>query len=79
MPNLNLDWQPALLVKVICEPFAGRFCGLQVSRLYLALHPDGVVCAAYDLLAASDFLVQAAVQLLMHGNLTYILEKLQLG
>jgi hypothetical protein len=34
---------------------------------------------AYDLLAASDFLVQAAVQLLMHGNLSYIHEKLQSG
>lgn len=34
---------------------------------------------AYDLLAASDFLVQAAVQLLMHGNLSYICEKLQSG
>lgn len=35
--------------------------------------------AAYDLLAASDFLVQAAVQLLMHGNEAYIREKLQSG
>jgi hypothetical protein len=34
---------------------------------------------AYDLLAASDFLVQAAVQLLLHGNLSYIREKLQSG
>jgi len=34
---------------------------------------------AYDLLAASDYLVQAAVQLLMHGNLSYICEKLQSG
>jgi len=34
---------------------------------------------ADDLLAASDFLVQAAVQLLMHGNLSYICEKLQSG
>lgn len=34
---------------------------------------------AYDLLAASDFLVQAAVQLLMHGNLSYIREKLRSG
>jgi hypothetical protein len=32
---------------------------------------------AYDLLAASDYLVQAAVQLLMHGDLSYIREKLQ--
>lgn len=34
---------------------------------------------AYELLAASDFLVQAAVQLLMHGNLSYIREKIQSG
>lgn len=34
---------------------------------------------AYDLLAASDYLVQAAVQLLMHGNLSYLGEKLQSG
>ncbi len=34
---------------------------------------------AYDLLAASDYLVQAAVQLLIHGNLSYIREKLQSG
>lgn len=34
---------------------------------------------AYDLLAASDYLTQTAVQLLVHGNLSYIREKLQLG
>ncbi len=34
---------------------------------------------AYDLLAASDCLVQAAVQLLLHGNEHYIREKLQSG
>lgn len=34
---------------------------------------------AYDLLAASDFLVQAAVQLLIDGNLSYIREKLRSG
>ncbi len=34
---------------------------------------------AYDLLASADYLVQAAVQLLMHGNLSYIREKLQSG
>lgn len=49
MPNLSdLNWQPVLLVKVTREPFTGMFCGLQVSRLHLALHPDGVVCAAWD-------------------------------
>ena len=44
----DLDWQSVLLVKVTCEPFTGTFCGLQVSRLHLALHPDGMVCAAWD-------------------------------
>jgi hypothetical protein len=34
---------------------------------------------AYDLLAAPDYLVQAADQLLMPGNLSYIREKLQSG
>lgn len=48
MPNLpDLDWQP-VLVKVTREPFTGTFCGLQVSRLHLALHADGVVCARWD-------------------------------
>jgi len=28
---------------------------------------------AYDLLASADYLTQAAIQLLMHGNLSYIL------
>jgi len=34
---------------------------------------------AYELLAAADYLTQAAVQLLMHGNPSYIREKLQSG
>lgn len=34
---------------------------------------------AYDLLAASDFLVQSAGQLLQHGEASYIREKLQSG
>jgi hypothetical protein len=34
---------------------------------------------AYELLAAADYLTQAAIQLLMHGNLSYIREKLQSG
>lgn len=48
MHDANLVWQPVLLIKVTREPFTGTFCGLQVSRLHLALHPDGVVCAAWD-------------------------------
>ena len=43
-----LDWQPVLLVKVTRQPLTGACCGLQVSRVHLALHPDGVVCAAWD-------------------------------
>ena len=34
---------------------------------------------AYDLLAASDYLTQTAIQLLVYGNLSYIREKLFLG
>jgi len=34
---------------------------------------------AYELLTAADYLMQGAVQLLMHGNLPYIREKLQSG
>jgi hypothetical protein len=34
---------------------------------------------AYELLAAADYLTQAAVQLLTHGSLSYIREKLQSG
>ncbi len=34
---------------------------------------------AYELLAAADYLTQAAIQLLIHGNLSYIREKLQSG
>lgn len=44
----DLAWQPVLLVKVTREPFTATFCGLQVSRLYLALHSDGVICAAWE-------------------------------
>ena len=34
---------------------------------------------AYDLLTASDYLVQVAIQLLINGNLSYIREKLHLA
>lgn len=34
---------------------------------------------AYELLAAADYLMQSAIQLLIHGNLSYIREKLQSG
>jgi len=47
-PSPDLDWQPALLLKVTREPFTRSPCGLNVSRVYLALYLDGVVCAAWD-------------------------------
>ena len=34
---------------------------------------------AYELLAVADYMIQAAIQLLLHGNLSYIREKLQSG
>ncbi|MBA3870468.1 MAG: hypothetical protein H0X30_15100 [Anaerolineae bacterium] len=34
---------------------------------------------AYELLATSDYMIQAAIQLLLFGNLSYIREKLQAG
>jgi hypothetical protein len=47
MHNSNLDWPPVLLVKVTRQPLTSAYCGSQVSRVHLALHPDGVVCAAW--------------------------------
>jgi len=34
---------------------------------------------AYELLASADYMIQTAIQLLVHGNLSYIREKLQSG
>jgi hypothetical protein len=48
MPHPHLDWQPVLLVKVTREPFRDTSRGLRVSRVHLALHPNGVVCAAWE-------------------------------
>ena len=50
-PSLrDLDWQPVILVS-LCDLLSLRALHeLSVSRLYLALHPDGVVCAAWDVL-----------------------------
>ena len=45
----DLDWQQVLLVKVTREPFTGTRCGVHVSRAHMALHPDGVICAAWDI------------------------------
>lgn len=49
MHDTNLDWQPVLLVKVTREPFKSTFCGLQGSHLHLALYPDSVIYAAWDM------------------------------
>jgi hypothetical protein len=48
MPNANLDWRPVLLVRVTRELFKDTSRGLQVSRVHLARHPKGVICAAWD-------------------------------
>ncbi len=50
MHDTNLDWQPVLLVKVTREPFTGTRCSVHVSRAHMVLHPDGVICAAWDIL-----------------------------
>ena len=47
---LDLDWQPVLLVNVSQQCFGQSYYCLYVNRVYLALHPDGVVCAAWDVL-----------------------------
>lgn len=71
------------------DDFEGTAKALLKSYESLDILRAGVSCAngvhgwrgrmAYDLLAAADFLVQAAVQLLIHGNPSYIREKLQSG
>ncbi len=48
---LDLNWQPVLLVKI-----SERLSSIQASyelyinRVYLALHPDGVVCTRWNVL-----------------------------
>jgi hypothetical protein len=49
---LDLDWQPVLLAKVNQQSLTQTNYGLYVNRVYLALHPDGVVCAAWNVLPA---------------------------
>jgi len=71
------------------DDFEGTAKALLKSYESLDTLRAGVSCAnsvhgwrgrmAYDLLAAADYLTQAAIQLLMHGNLSYIREKLQSG
>jgi hypothetical protein len=45
---VSLDWQPVLLVNVNQQSLGQTCYCLYVNRVYLALHPDGVVCAAWD-------------------------------
>jgi hypothetical protein len=71
------------------DDFEGTAKGLLKSYESLDTLRAAVSCAngvhgwrgrmAYELLAAADYLTQAAIQLLMHGNLSYIREKLQSG
>jgi len=49
MLSNSLDWQPVLLVKTTRELFSDTQSGLSVSRAHLALHPDGVMYAAWDI------------------------------
>jgi len=71
------------------DDFEGTAKALLKSYESLDTLRAGVSCAngvhgwrgrmAYELLAAADYLTQAAIQLLIHGNLSYIREKLQSG
>ena len=71
------------------DDFEGTAKGLLKSYESLDMLRAAVSCAngvhgwrgrmAYELLAAADYLTQAAIQLLIHGNLSYIREKLQSG
>lgn len=71
------------------DDFEGTAKGLLKSYESLDMLRAAVSCAngvhgwrgrmAYELLAAADYLMQSAIQLLMHGNLSYIREKLQSG
>lgn len=49
---LSLDWQPVLLVNASQQSLPQTCYYLSVSRVYLALHPDSVVCAAWDVPSA---------------------------
>jgi hypothetical protein len=44
----HLDWQPAILLKVVRMPFAA-FGGLSLKRAYLALHAERLVYADWTL------------------------------
>lgn len=52
----QLDWQPVLLIKVLRLPYGEANTGLSVKRLYLALHPSGILRADWTLPADERFL-----------------------
>ncbi len=45
---VSLDWQPVLLVNISQQSLGQACYCLYVNRVYLALYPDGVICAAWD-------------------------------
>ncbi|MBZ0295321.1 MAG: hypothetical protein K8L99_22370 [Anaerolineae bacterium] len=93
IPTIDAIYTYLLIFQQVKDTRADDFEGTSKALLksYESLDTlrAGVSCAngvhgwrgrmAYELLAAADYLTQAAVQLLMHGNLTYIREKLQSG
>jgi len=52
---VSLDWQPAMFVKFSHQSLPQTCYCLYINRVYLALHPDGVVCAAWDVLPEDRF------------------------
>jgi hypothetical protein len=93
IPTIDAIYTYLLIFQQVKDTRADDFEGTSKALLksYESLDTlrAGVSCAngvhgwrgrmAYQLLAAADFLIQAATQLLLHGDLFYIHEKLQSG
>jgi hypothetical protein len=93
IPTIDAIYTYLLLFQQVkdtrADDFEGTAKGLLKSYESLDMLRAAVSCAngvhgwrgrmAYELLAAADYLMQSAIQLLMHGNLSYIREKLQSG
>jgi hypothetical protein len=93
IPTIDAIYNYLLLYQQVkdtrAEDFEGTAKALLKSYESLDTLRAAVSCAngvhgwrgrmAYELLAAADYLTQAAVQLLMHGSLSYVREKLQSG
>jgi hypothetical protein len=91
IPTVDAIYTYLLLFQQMKDTRADDFEGTAKALLKAYLTTDtlraAVSCAngvhgwrgrmAYELLAAADYFTQAAVQLLMHGDLAYIREKLQ--